>query len=659
MAFCTNCGAKLPDGSRFCTECGAAIAASAPATPAEPEKKYTPEAPAEPAIHPDSVDAPMEYTAPDRPTQQSYTPPAQGSYTPPTQGSYTPPTQGGYTPPTQGGYTPPTQGGYTPPTKGGYTPPTQGGYTPNAQQGGGYSYNANTANTAYTPGAKANKAPKAPRAPRAKSGRSKAPFIIGGAVLVFILLIVLLVKGCTGAVKDAFDPNLGVYNATTAEMYGIEMDVTDVWEGGVSIELKAKDKCVFNIDGDKYNIKWTLDGTDINVKGKGLNCDGTLNQGTLVLEDVLGMGVNLTFQKEGGFSDNMLDGDGMTSSDGEIGEDGYTAAQRKWNGAWYGSFQVVEQKNFDYLSDGAVYDALMVIDLGTDNKGTFDLYVFNDYDAPAAAGECEATETSLTATSVEMLGQDLDSVYNWMLLPRQDYTDQYCMGDTFEQDEYYMEFMVFMKPWGASWDKEIADGYNLLPPAMDNYNDLIAEGEMPPVGEAPIGYLGAEAQGATAEAPVENTTETPAQSAAPAEGFDSGTITETVSDYSKDASIDVSVTLPESGWKLSHELTTMYLYNVDDPEHLFSGDPRIQFDIYTSSDKLNYYEKNYENLKDEGTRTIGGVELKARSYKNVGMQWTEYYGEVPGGGWLSIRISKVDIGAGSEGDAVLNSISFK
>ncbi len=650
MAFCTNCGAKLPDGSRFCTECGAAIAASAPATPAEPEKKYTPEAPAEPAIHPDSVDAPMEYTAPDRPTQQSYTPPAQGSYTPPTQGGYTPPTQGGYTPPTQGGYTPPTQGGYTPPTQGGYTPPTQGG---------GYSYNANTAGSAYAPGAKASKTPKAPRAPKAKSGKSKAPFIIGGAVLVFLLLIVLLIRGCTGAVKNAFDPNLGVYNATTAEMFGIEMDVADVWEGGVSIELKAKDKCVFTIDGEQYNIKWTLDGSDIRIKGKGLDCEGTLNRGVLVLQDVMDMGVNLTFQKEGGFSDNMLDGNGMTGSDGEIGEDGYTAAQRKWNGAWYGSFQVVEQKNFDYLSDGAVYDALMVINLDTDNKGTFDLYVFNDYDAPAAAGECEATETSLTATSVEMLGQDLDSVYNWMLLPRQDYTDQYCMGDTFEQDEYYMEFMVFIKPWGASWDKEIADGYNLLPPAMDNYNDLIAAGEEPPMGAAPIGYAGAGAQGATAEAPVENTTETPAQSAAPAEGFDSGTITETVSDYSKDASIDVSVTLPASGWKLSHELTTMYLYNVDDPEHLFSGDPRIQFDIYPSSDKLNYYEKNYENLKDEGTRTIGGVELKARSYKNVGMQWTEYYGEVPGGGWLSIKISKVDIGAGSEGDAVLNSISFK
>ena len=41
------------------------------------------------------------------------------------------------------------------------------------------------------------------------------------------------------------------------------------------------------------------------------------------------------------------------------------------------------------------------------------------------------------------------------------------------------------------------------------------------------------------------------------------------------------------------------------------------------------------------------------------MQWTDYYGEEPGGGRHSTKRSKVDIGAGSEGDAVLNSISFK
>ena len=53
-----------------------------------------------------------------------------------------------------------------------------------------------------------------------------------------------------------------------------------------------------------------------------------------------------------------------------------------------------------------------------------------------------------------------------------------------------------------------------------------------------------------------------------------------------------------------------------------------------------------------------GVELAGRSYKKVGMWWTEYYGEMPTGGWLSIRISGVDIDPGTEGDAVLSSVTF-
>ncbi len=35
MAFCTKCGAQVPDGTAFCTSCGAAIAA-APAAPEQP-----------------------------------------------------------------------------------------------------------------------------------------------------------------------------------------------------------------------------------------------------------------------------------------------------------------------------------------------------------------------------------------------------------------------------------------------------------------------------------------------------------------------------------------------------------------------------------------------------------------------------------------------
>ena len=31
MAFCTNCGTQLPDGSRFCGNCGAQLGGAAPA----------------------------------------------------------------------------------------------------------------------------------------------------------------------------------------------------------------------------------------------------------------------------------------------------------------------------------------------------------------------------------------------------------------------------------------------------------------------------------------------------------------------------------------------------------------------------------------------------------------------------------------------------
>lgn len=75
-------------------------------------------------------------------------------------------------------------------------------------------------------------------------------------------------------------------------------------------------------------------------------------------------------------------------------------------------------------------------------------------------------------------------------------------------------------------------------------------------------------------------------------------------------------------------------------------------------DKIDYYYDSFENVEEVAPRTFGGVELQGRTYKYVGMLWTEYFGEMPTGGWLSIRISGVDIDPGSEGDAVLNSVTF-
>ena len=122
----------------------------------------------------------------------------------------------------------------------------------------------------------------------------------------------------------------------------------------------------------------------------------------------------------------------------------------------------------------------------------------------------------------------------------------------------------------------------------------------------------------------------------------------------------LNVTCPDQGWykSASTSFGDLKLFPTDDPSNIFSGDPRILFELQRDLDKINYYYDSFENVEELTPRTIGGVELAGRTYKNVGMWWTEYYGEMPTGGWLSIRISGVDIEPGTEGDAVLSSVTF-
>ena len=156
----------------------------------------------------------------------------------------------------------------------------------------------------------------------------------------------------------------------------------------------------------------------------------------------------------------------------------------------------------------------------------------------------------------------------------------------------------------------------------------------------------------------------PAPASAPAENPDypsaAGLNTQTLEAFGSDYTLVLNVTCPDQGWykSVSPRFADIKLFPTDDPSNIFSGDPRILFELQRDLDKINYYYDSFENVEELTPRTIGGVELAGRTYKNVGMWWTEYYGEMPTGGWLSIRISGVDIEPGTEGDAVLSSVTF-
>lgn len=112
---------------------------------------------------------------------------------------------------------------------------------------------------------------------------------------LFTAVVMTVLCACGGdAAED--DPNLGVYKATKAELGGFEIDVSEMFGDGFTLELKQKGKGRVEMDGDGGNVKWTLDGDAFHAEGGGAEFDGTLSDGVLVIEDLQGSGVTLTLE---------------------------------------------------------------------------------------------------------------------------------------------------------------------------------------------------------------------------------------------------------------------------------------------------------------------------------------------------------------------------
>ena len=109
-----------------------------------------------------------------------------------------------------------------------------------------------------------------------------------------ILLAMLLLLSLTACGSD---PNEGVYEAKSAELGGISINVEKVFKGGFSVELKSGGKAVLRMSGEEYNVKWSLDGTAFKLTASDSEYTGTLSDGVIKLENILNSGVNMTLEK--------------------------------------------------------------------------------------------------------------------------------------------------------------------------------------------------------------------------------------------------------------------------------------------------------------------------------------------------------------------------
>ncbi len=137
------------------------------------------------------------------------------------------------------------------------------------------------------------------------AGASNKTIIIVGvaifAVVVIILGLLIVPQFING---NSDDPNIGVWEATEASMLGVSIKPEDAFEGGASIELKSGNECNITLNGEVFNVRWELDGTTFKLIDGSDEFTGTLIGNELKLVDLLGLGVDLTFVKEGTTTDN-------------------------------------------------------------------------------------------------------------------------------------------------------------------------------------------------------------------------------------------------------------------------------------------------------------------------------------------------------------------
>lgn len=317
--------------------------------------------------------------------------------------------------------------------------------------------------------------------------KSKLPLILGIAataavvvVGVIITVAMLLIKNLGGATAD--NPDLGLYNATSAEMYGVVVEIDDLWENGFAIELKDKNKCDIFVDGQSSSGKWQLNGDQVHINGGGLDCDGMLSDGQMALEDVLGTGMTLTFVREGREL-SPLPGTDTALPESNSGSDPsqWNDLQQQWNGVWYGVLQLTDctgkYEPFAYTT----YDIYLDVAVDAAGGGEYRLY---DADELIGAATCQAQEGVLNTAEGVVFGQDMYP-HNWMFLPDRNFDNTYCMTDEItDADGDVVSLGLWIKPWGESWQDQIDSDFYAYPPNHDAYMAMVNAGQKPNLGSA-------------------------------------------------------------------------------------------------------------------------------------------------------------------------------
>ncbi len=125
---------------------------------------------------------------------------------------------------------------------------------------------------------------------------------------LIILALIMLVSftACGGKSSKSDDPNVGMWNAVSASMMDMTMDISEVFDEGASLELKENGKYELILDGEKAYGKWWYEDGGLVLSIEGVDFPGNVDNDILILTNMMDMGLDLIFEKEGGYAGVIL-----------------------------------------------------------------------------------------------------------------------------------------------------------------------------------------------------------------------------------------------------------------------------------------------------------------------------------------------------------------
>ncbi len=122
---------------------------------------------------------------------------------------------------------------------------------------------------------------------------------ISSLILAFIMLVSFTACGGKSGDSDSDAPHLGMWNAVAASMMDTTLDISEVYDEGASLEMNSNGKYKLILDGEKAYGKFTYEDGILELSGDGLDLSGTIENDILTLTNMLDMGLDLIFEKEG------------------------------------------------------------------------------------------------------------------------------------------------------------------------------------------------------------------------------------------------------------------------------------------------------------------------------------------------------------------------